>query len=70
MYFDKDRLTYYFQDAENNNYTKYYASEQRNVISNQFPVKQLPLTKPDVVNGKEILSFSEKMKQSKGDVPF
>jgi hypothetical protein len=70
MYFDKDRLTYYFQDAENNNYTKYYASEQRNVISNQFPAKQLPLIEPDIVNGKELLSFSEKMKQSKGDVPF
>ena len=30
--------------------------------------KQLPLIKPDIVNGKELLSFSEKMKQN--DVPF
>ena len=67
MYFDKDRLTYYFQDAENNNYTKYYASEQRNVISNQFPTK-LPLIEPDIVNGKELLSFSKKMKNN--DIPF
>jgi hypothetical protein len=39
-------------------------------ISNSFPAKQLPLIEPDIVNGKELLSFSEKMKQSKGDVPF
>jgi hypothetical protein len=39
-------------------------------VSNSFPAKQLPLIEPDVVNGKELLSFSEKMKQSKGDVPF
>ena len=32
--------------------------------------KQLPLVEPDIVNGKQLLSFSEKMKQSKGDVPF
>jgi hypothetical protein len=39
-------------------------------MSNSFPAKQLPLIEPDIVNGKELLSFSEKMKQSKGDVPF
>lgn len=65
MYFDKERLTYYCQDSENNNYTKYYATEQRNVISNQFPAKQLPLNEPDDVNGKKILSFSEKWNQPK-----
>ena len=66
LYFDKDRLTYYFQDAQNNNYTKYYATEQRNIISNQFPTK-IPKQESDIVNGKELLSFSEKMKK---DVPF
>jgi hypothetical protein len=63
LYFDKDRLTYYFQDIENNNYTKFYASEQRNVISNSFPTK-IPLQKSDIVNGKELISFSEKLKQN------
>jgi hypothetical protein len=37
-------------------------------MSNSFPVKQLPLMKPDIVNGKELLSFSEKMNSK--DVPF
>jgi hypothetical protein len=32
-------------------------------ISNAFPAKQLPLIEPDIVNGKELLSFSEKMNQ-------
>lgn len=68
MYFDKERLTYYCQDSENNNYTKYYASEQRNVISNQFPVKQLPLNESDEVNGKKLTSFSERVKNN--DIPF
>jgi hypothetical protein len=36
-------------------------------VSNSFPAKQLPLIEPDIVNGKELLSFSEKMKK---DVPF
>jgi hypothetical protein len=36
-------------------------------ISNSFPAKQLPLIEPDIVNGKELLSFSEKMNK---DVPF
>jgi hypothetical protein len=31
-------------------------------MSNSFPTK-LPLNQPDIVNGKELLSFSEKMKQ-------
>ncbi len=57
MYFDKDRLTYYFQDAENNNYTKYYASEQRNVISNQFPTK-LPLIEVKRLSAIRIKAFS------------
>jgi hypothetical protein len=35
-------------------------------ISNGI-AKQLPLIEPDIVNGKELLSFSEKMKK---DVPF
>jgi hypothetical protein len=37
-------------------------------MSNSFPAKQLPLIEPDVVNGKELLSFSEKMNSK--DVPF
>ena len=68
LYFDKERLTYYYQDAENNNYSKHYASEQRNVISNSFPTKQLPKQEPDIVNGKEIIPFSEKMRIK--NVPF
>jgi hypothetical protein len=32
-------------------------------VSNSFPAKQLPLIEPDIVNGKEIRSFSEKMNQ-------
>jgi hypothetical protein len=33
-------------------------------MSNSFPAKQLPLIEPDIVNGKELLSFSEKLKQN------
>lgn len=63
LYFDLKSLTYYMQDSINNNYVKQYATEQRNVVSNSFPTK-LPLQEPDIVNGKELLSFSEKMKQN------
>ena len=35
--------------------------------SNSFPTK-LPFNKPDIVNGKELFSFSEKMKNN--DIPF
>jgi hypothetical protein len=62
MYFDVNSLTYYMQDSINNNYVKQYATEQRNIISNSFPTK-IPKQEPDIVNGKELLSFSEKMKQ-------
>jgi hypothetical protein len=40
---------------------------QSKTVSNSFPAKQLPLIEPDIVNGKELLSFSEKMKK---DSPF
>jgi hypothetical protein len=67
MYLDLEKYQYYMIDAFGR---KIYA--QRNplqsvTVSNSFPVKQLPLIEPDVVNGKELLSFSEKMKK---DVPF
>ena len=62
MYFDVNSLTYYMQDSINNNYVKQYATEQRNIISNSFPTKT-PKQEPDIVNGKELLSFSERMKQ-------
>jgi hypothetical protein len=51
---------------------KIYANRnplQKETVSNSFPTK-IPKQEPDIVNGKELLSFSEKMKQSKGNVPF
>jgi hypothetical protein len=67
MYLDLEKYQYYMIDAFGR---KIYA--QRNplqsvTVSNSFPAKQLPLIEPDIVNGKELLSFSEKMKK---DVPF
>ena len=32
--------------------------------SNSFPIKQLPKQEPDIVNGKVIIPFSEKMKHT------
>jgi hypothetical protein len=37
---------------------------QSKTVSNSFPAKQLPLNEPDIVNGKELLSFSEKIKKN------
>jgi hypothetical protein len=67
MYLDLEKYQYYMIDAFG---LKIYA--QRNplqsvTVSNSFPAKQLPLIETDVVNGKELLSFSEKMKK---DIPF
>jgi hypothetical protein len=64
MYLDLEKYQYYMIDAFGR---KIYA--QRNplqsvTVSNSFPAKQLPLIEPDIVNGKELLSFSEKLKQN------
>jgi hypothetical protein len=53
---------------------KVYAQRKHETIK----PKELPLNQPDIVNGKELLSFSEKLKQSNlpksnlpnSDVPF
>jgi hypothetical protein len=45
---------------------KIYA--KRNPLQKETVLKQLPLNEPDIVNGKELLSFSEKMKNN--DIPF
>jgi hypothetical protein len=39
-----------------------------NPLQKETVSKQLPLIEPDIVNGKELLSFSEKMKNN--DIPF
>lgn len=63
LYLDTQKYQYYMLDKFGN---KVYA--QRNplqsvTVSNSFPTK-LPLNEPDIVNGKELLSFSEKMNQN------
>jgi hypothetical protein len=69
LYLDVEKYQYYMID---NFGRKIYANRntlQKETVSNSFPTKT-PKQEPDIVNGKELLSFSEKMKQSKGDVPF
>jgi len=41
---------------------KIYAN--RNPLQKETVSKQLPLNEPDIVNGKELLSFSEKLKNN------
>jgi hypothetical protein len=62
MYLDIEKYQYYMIDSFGR---KIYA--KRNPLQKETVLKQLPLNKPDIVNGKELLSFSEKMKK---DVPF
>jgi hypothetical protein len=64
MFLDVSKYQYYMIDAFGRKiYAQRNKSENTKPISNSFPVKQLPLMKPDIVNGKELLSFSEKMNQ-------
>ena len=60
MYLDLEKYQYYMID---NFGRKIYAKRHKDEQSNSFPTK-LPLQEPDIVNGKELLSFSEKLKQS------
>jgi phenolic acid decarboxylase len=62
MYLDIEKYQYYMIDSFGR---KIYA--KRNPLQKETVLKQLPLNEPDIVNGKELLSFSEKMKK---DVPF
>ena len=58
LYLDVEKYQYYIKDFADN---KIYANRSKHepkLISNSFPV-----AKPDIVNGKELLSFSEKMKR-------
>jgi len=57
LYLDVEKYQYYMIDAFGN---KVYAKRNREYSK----PKQLPLIEPDIVNGKELLSFSEKMKQA------
>jgi hypothetical protein len=58
--FDKSKFVYYVDEWQGNQSFNKYAQEKHE--SNSFPAKQSVL-KPDIVNGKELLSFSERMKQ-------
>ena len=58
MYLDIQKYQYYMLDKFGN---KIYAN--RNPLQKETVSKQLPLIEPDIVNGKELLSFSEKMKK-------
>lgn len=63
LYLDVEKYQYYMID---NFGRKIYANRkpyQKETRSNSFPVKQLLKQEPDIINGKELLSFSEKMKQ-------
>jgi hypothetical protein len=66
MKFDKSSLCYYLDENIGGNFVKLFACEEnkQQTVSNSFPTKQLPKQEPDIVNGKELLSFSEKMKQT------
>jgi hypothetical protein len=58
MFLDVEKYQYYIKDMVGN---KIYAMRQKHElrpVSNSFPVRN-----PDIVNGKELLSFSERMKQ-------
>jgi hypothetical protein len=57
LYLDTQKYQYYMLDKFGN---KVYAQRKHEPTK----PKQLPLIEPDVVNGKELLSFSEKMKQN------
>ncbi len=62
MYLDLEKYQYYMIDVFGR---KIYANRnplQKETVSNSFST-----SKPDIVNGKELFSFSEKMKK---DVPF
>jgi hypothetical protein len=62
LYLDVEKYQYYMID---NFGRKIYANRnqlQKETVSNSFPTK-IPKQQPDIVNGKELLSFSEKMKQ-------
>ena len=61
LYLDTQKYQYYMLDKFGN---KVYAQRKHEPIK----PKQLPLIEPDIVNGKELLSFSEKMKNN--DLPF
>ena len=58
LFLDVEKYQYYIKDFADN---KIYANRSKHEpkpISNSFPT-----SKPDIVNGKELLSFSERMKQ-------
>ena len=58
LFLDVEKYQYYIKDFADN---KIYANRSKHEpkpISNSFPT-----LKPDIVNGKELLSFSERMKQ-------
>ena len=58
LFLDVEKYQYYIKDFADN---KIYANRSKHEpkpISNSFPT-----AKPDIVNGKELLSFSERMKQ-------
>ena len=64
MFLDVSKYQYYMIDAFGRKiYAQRNKSENTKPISNSFPT-----SKPDIVNGKELISFSEMM-QSK-DLPF
>ena len=70
MYLDLEKYQYYMIDAFGR---KIYANRnplQKETVSNSFPTttKVELQNKPDIVNGKELISFSEKMKNN--DIPF
>ena len=59
MKFDKATLCYYVDEMINGRFIKTFSSEENTKpISNSFPT-----SKPELVNGKELLSFSERIKQ-------
>jgi hypothetical protein len=73
MKFDKNNLCYYIDENIGGNFVKLFANEKQGItVSNSFPAKHFvevnKKIEPDIVNGKELISFSEKMRQK--NVPF
>lgn len=63
LYLDVDKYQYYMKDFADNRIYALRQKHEQKPISNSFPT-----SKPELVNGKEMISFSERMKQGAFDM--
>lgn len=70
LLFDKHKFVYYDQELRGNMYYNIYAEPEKKEVSNSFPAQNpQKVINLDIVNGKEIMSTSEKLKMQNKD-PF